>query len=330
MSMVIYIDPLLLTKSPLVIIGLAFSVVGFFMCLYGVCFFGFQGLRKRFTRAIIFLVLINAIGLLMQVSEVCFVYLLSYTELYTWRNIMFELCMISLNMLQLEIFSCFNGGLLHISLFHAENIKWLRLASIILHLITGLGAYLEGIAWQYSMGSILSLWTGLGPVVYAVFICIIGVTQNLLILKKVKQHIRTITVSNGSADPRVIKVQGTKILIYFVLALDLSSLAIFIISGVVGSLDNYIPHYSLMQICFGIFGIHMFLETFLFERIVDQFRKKVTSPVNSKGSRAVVSNSGVSSNPGIKYSNAVTSNTSVVPLMVSPNTPVKSSAVDAL
>ncbi|KAJ1330722.1 hypothetical protein BSLG_009174 [Batrachochytrium salamandrivorans] len=122
------------------------------------------------------------IGAVMQVSEASFLYMTISNTTYVWRNIMFQLCMISLNMLQLEIFQCFNGGLLRFRWFHSENIKYMRITSLIIHIICGWSSYLQGLAFPYEEGSIFAKWSPIGAAVYSVIICGIGLSQNMLIL----------------------------------------------------------------------------------------------------------------------------------------------------
>ncbi|KAH6601643.1 hypothetical protein BASA50_001500 [Batrachochytrium salamandrivorans] len=129
------------------------------------------------------------IGAVMQVSEASFLYMTISNTTYVWRNIMFQLCMISLNMLQLEIFQCFNGGLLRFRWFHSENIKYMRITSLIIHIICGWSSYLQGLAFPYEEGSIFAKWSPIGAAVYSVIICGIGLSQNMLIL--IRAHLTT-------------------------------------------------------------------------------------------------------------------------------------------
>ncbi|KAH6578798.1 hypothetical protein BASA61_000027 [Batrachochytrium salamandrivorans] len=306
-----YIDPYLITTSAIVDIGLASCIFAFFAALYGFGYFVLSGLRRTFTKALIGLAIINLLAAITQVSEVFYVYTEASIGTYVWRNIMFVQCALFLNLLQIEIFGVFNGGLIRTNIFKRENMKWVWLYAISFHILCTAPMYLDGWVWEYNESRLLTKWATYGPALYSTIVGIWGISQNLFILQKVHVHTSQISaMSTGSTDTsqehRRNGARTIRSLIILVLIFDITAVSTFAAASAIGSDVTNTLHYVLLQMSLSIIGIHLFAETFLFERIVRQFQKR--------------SSTGNSFNGSYNGAEGGAGNRTTVPVIVSPTT----------
>ncbi|EGF79273.1 expressed protein [Batrachochytrium dendrobatidis JAM81] len=330
------IDADRIIDSPVAMVALISTGIALLAGVFGTGLFLYRGTENKFTWAILSLVIINFMSVQLQASEIAYVYLPSSLGTLIWRNVIYQLCVLSLNLLQLEIFAVFNAGLMHVSIFRPDNMKWVRLAAIIVHLLYALPIYLQG--WVIPMSDNREIkWTVYGAALYTLLVGIWGVFQNCYILAKLQAHFAVLNKSIGLDDfhtsnavspcksntdsnntlvfleaghesdsissPVILprrdsrqcltnenshvnkRVQNgsrvIQLLIFIMFALDITCTVTFIISSITKISQDSIAHYAHMQISVSIIGIHLFLETFLFTQIVDQFRKKLSATNSS-------------------------------------------------
>ncbi|EGF81698.1 hypothetical protein BATDEDRAFT_23234 [Batrachochytrium dendrobatidis JAM81] len=344
-------------QFPLAFFGMLFTALSFITGIVGTIVFIRKGVQKRFTTSIITLIAINLSTILLQLSEVAYVYLPYTSAALISRNFIYQICVLLLNLIQLEIFRVFNEGLINIKAFRSENMKWIRLAAILVHLICSLPTYLQEWVFPYNLETTATKWANNGSAIYTILVGIWGVLQNLYILKRTRTHfdrlraarsenpanfnshklqrqnssvIALVAVppvpidsdesgmySNYVANRDGLTVPGTatmddqtstttvalnpssvarltkkidrgflmiRILIIILFALDLLSISTFISSSMILEDMDRLAHYALMQISFGVIGIHLFIETFLFVQIVLQFKRQISMSGSSRPS----------------------------------------------
>ncbi|KAJ1343377.1 hypothetical protein BSLG_002403 [Batrachochytrium salamandrivorans] len=365
----------------------------------GVWIFISRGLKKKFTPTIISLIVINAMTLMLQASEIVHVYN-PYRPVWSiWRNIVYPLCVVLLNLLQLEIFNVFNDGLINIRIFQSQNMKWMRLIVILVHLFLCLPTYLQ--IWllpyddtslatkrkfqvisaayidrrPYPLMSLVHSSDQLGSYIALITLSVArrtlklfvprfsafgiwGVLQNFYILKRIHAHFDSLRstdcsesleycapdanygqikankhISTGTihsdCDTTMVSTQyeppssapvhhptprhvsktirriqsGARRIrwsIFFLFAMDIFSVGTFITASLVTEEEDRVMHHAMLQISFGVIGMHLFLETFLFTQIVTQFKQQMSA---SSGSHA---NDAAESAKNIKRNSAAT------------------------
>ncbi|KAH6564800.1 hypothetical protein BASA62_007685 [Batrachochytrium salamandrivorans] len=82
--------------------------------------------------------------------------------------------------------------------------------------------------------------------------------------------------------------------------MDIFSVGTFITASLVTEEEDRVMHHAMLQISFGVIGMHLFLETFLFTQIVTQFKQQMSA---SSGSHA---NDAAESAKNIKRNSAAT------------------------
>ncbi|KAH9250118.1 hypothetical protein BASA81_012070 [Batrachochytrium salamandrivorans] len=187
--------------------------------------------------------------------------------------------MMILNLLQLEIFAIFNGGLIHWSTLERDNIKWIRCGVIVLHLICTGPCYLSVWAIPVEINNLQSNWTTYGSGLYCGLIALYGIVQDAFILYKVNEHLNRLNsrkIEGASSSSRDLAMTSLIIaaLIFVIMGVTLFGASVIIPAG--GA--NNLLHFVLMQFSISFVGIHMFVETFLFERIVAKFRNEPKPP----------------------------------------------------
>ncbi|KAH6560927.1 hypothetical protein BASA61_000028 [Batrachochytrium salamandrivorans] len=296
--------------------------------------------------------------LMLQASEIVHVYN-PYRPVWSiWRNIVYPLCVVLLNLLQLEIFNVFNDGLINIRIFQSQNMKWMRLIVILVHLFLCLPTYLQIWLLPYDDTSLATKWGTFGAGVYAILVGIWGVLQNFYILKRIHAHFDSLRstdcsesleycapdanygqikankhISTGTihsdCDTTMVSTQyeppssapvhhptprhvsktirriqsGARRIrwsIFFLFAMDIFSVGTFITASLVTEEEDRVMHHAMLQISFGVIGMHLFLETFLFTQIVTQFKQQMSA---SSGSHA---NDAAESAKNIKRNSAAT------------------------
>ncbi|KAI8923905.1 hypothetical protein BC831DRAFT_468391 [Entophlyctis helioformis] len=229
---------------------------------YGIGNFVALGLKHHFTRTIISLIVINIFNILLQTLQLLYLYLPAETLwVYTARNWMYPTSICLLNLLQLEIFA---------------NMVYLRSVTISIMAASSLGCFVSPFIWGFDEPKGVRLYSSIGPAVYASLVALWGISQNLVILHKVQDHIKGLASNESSSQSKKAGGRVIQAMVLALLLLDIAAVVCFIVSlrypREYGT-PEIVTKYSLQQLSFGIIGTHMFGETFLFDKIAAQFRK---------------------------------------------------------
>ncbi|KAI8928092.1 hypothetical protein BC831DRAFT_449783 [Entophlyctis helioformis] len=268
-------------------ISLGAAIIAALASVYGAAKFTLFALKNRFTPTIVSLIVLNGMALLMQLVMMAYVYSdEDNPSAFIARNWLFTWSVCLLNLLQLQVYNVFNGGIFQTSFFHTQNMPYIRAAAVLFMLLTCFPILGEGILYPHDNKHVLSKYAGVGSAFYTSVVSLWGIVQNLFILKRVQEHIARLhsidsgTVSGtGSGSGTGQKISGGRtiqLLTLAMFAVDLLSLTSFVIAfGVNGPTGTSASrtHYSLHQIGLAIVGFHMVGETVLFEQIAAQFRR---------------------------------------------------------
>ncbi|EGF79274.1 hypothetical protein BATDEDRAFT_25913 [Batrachochytrium dendrobatidis JAM81] len=187
---------------PIPMIALILACLVFVSGLVSMGIFIYRGYKTRYTWTIIALILTNLFVVLFQIFEAFYVYIPYDKWTIGCRNLFYMLSVLSLNLMQLEIISIFNGNLIHVGIFKAENMKALRAFTVIVHVFFALPIYLQGWVVSPHNTSVATKWAVNSAAVYTFMIGIGGVCQNFYILKHTKAHFDLLDSSGASSCSR--------------------------------------------------------------------------------------------------------------------------------
>ncbi|KAL2911401.1 hypothetical protein HK105_209129 [Polyrhizophydium stewartii] len=237
-----------LSAEPVVAAGAALAFLALAAALGSMIFFVRRGLTQGFTPAVMALVAVNAFALVLQLFEILHVHISPPAQgLFVLRNIWFALSILGLNLLQIEVAAVFQGSLIRLSWLDRRGLARPRIYS------------------NYGIG------------VYSFIVALCGVGLNIFILLCVRQNVaqrvyrggKTPTLDTSRAD----RARAVQVLVLFVLAFELAAFCSFVSSMFfTEDGDGRLLYFGLIEISLALFGLHMTVETIMFEQVVMIFR----------------------------------------------------------
>ncbi|KAH6564848.1 hypothetical protein BASA61_000282 [Batrachochytrium salamandrivorans] len=267
----------------------ALTIVAIVCNLIGTAFIVRRGLRKRFTAAIASLILINIIPVFLQISEALYLYHHErHPGFKTWRNWCFGPSLLLLNIIQLEIVSIFNVGLIQSITFQQENMPYVRMAAVLVHVLFAGPTYFEGIIFVNTPSLPFGRWSMYGTMAYSFMVASFGISQNIFVFRRVQTHINSLSRHSiaGRGAPNTTGARRIRMLLIVVMMLDCTAFVTYILSMAVGGLSTTGATpvgYSMQQCVFAIAGIHQYAESSLFQMIVDQLSFRTNSDIKATG-----------------------------------------------
>ncbi|OAJ38558.1 hypothetical protein BDEG_22466 [Batrachochytrium dendrobatidis JEL423] len=237
------------------------SVFAFFVGIYGAHKLIQRGRAKRFTPAIIALIVINLLPVLLQVVEAIYLYHSDRLPGFkTWRNWCYSPSLLLLNLVQLEIMSIFNSSFFRWKVFRLENMPYVQIVAVIVHLVFAGPTYLEGIVYYNQPNLPFGRWCMYGTMAYSFMVVVFGISQNIFLFNRVQQHMDSLR-SNEISGYKTTSLQGNRIriLIVVLIILDITAFTTYVLSVVVGGLKQpgALPGgFALQQCVFAIAGVH--------------------------------------------------------------------------
>ncbi|KAI8926985.1 hypothetical protein BC831DRAFT_454042 [Entophlyctis helioformis] len=195
-----------LRDRPVLASGLVLGCVVFVACITKmvVCI---VSLVRRYSSLQLALVLANATSALLQVTSAGTIYcdpplLFGFGISKRWMT---ALCLLALELFILEIRVRFAVVIDSTQSWtrRPSVVLWCRIAVVAAHLLASFAGYLADIAFVPSQKPVLAKWTILGLAGQLVLVILVGVTQNLILIVRLRRHVRAKSLKDqAKASPQ--------------------------------------------------------------------------------------------------------------------------------
>nr|KAJ3418390.1 hypothetical protein HK105_008367 [Polyrhizophydium stewartii] len=215
--------------------------------------FQLMGLRLRFSRAILAMIVVNVIAIVLQISTALFTYSCNKSLfVILLHNLVYGLAPLTMQLISIDILAVVNDSLFGIKALSRDRIIF---------------------------------WSFYGSAFFCLLVAIQEAAQNIVLIHKLRKHIQGLGISETKPS-RCERLQALQIVLMMtgIIALDFLAFCAFALSVIYG--QNPGDSLSLQQVSFALAGLHMTCVGFLYRAMTLRYQRATSDQSLTMGSSA--------------------------------------------